>query len=123
MKKYFVLFFTLLSILTFSSCSTYNFENVDIFMLSVLHEVGHSQTLEDIIDDDLYEQEQRVKETLDGSKKVDNYIYFSLPSEMAATLWAIDFIIENSEELSVLWTELQNHIMQFYKDNGVEIDD
>ncbi len=29
MKKYFVLFFTLLSILTFSSCSTYNFENVD----------------------------------------------------------------------------------------------
>ena len=26
-------------------------ENVDIFMLSVLHEVGHSQTLEDIIDD------------------------------------------------------------------------
>ena len=42
---------------------------------------------------------------------------------MAATLWAIDFIIENSEKLSVLWTELQNHIMQFYKDNGVEIDD
>ncbi len=25
--------------------------------------------LEDIIDDDLYEQEQRVKETLDGSKR------------------------------------------------------
>ena len=98
-------------------------KDIDIFMLSLLHEVGHFCTLEDIIDDDLYEQEQRVKETLDGSKKTDNYIYFSLPSEMAATLWAIDFIIENSEELSVLWTELQNHIMQFYKDNGVEIDD
>ena len=97
-------------------------KDIDIFMLSILHEVGHSQTLNNI-DDVLYEQEQRVKETLDGSKKADNYIYFGLPSEMAATLWAIDFIIENSEKLSVLWTELQNHIMQFYKDNGVEIDD
>ena len=97
-------------------------KDIDIFMLSILHEVGHSQTLNNI-DDILYEQEQRVKATLDGSKKADNYIYFGLPSEIAATLRAIDFIIDNSKELAELWTELQNHIMQFYKDNGVEIDD
>lgn len=97
-------------------------KNVDVFMLSILHEVGHSQTLADI-DDDLYEQELRVKATLDGGKKADNYIYFGLPSEIAATLWAVDFILDNREELAVLWESLQAHIMQFYKDNGVEFDD
>ena len=70
---------------------------------SILHEIGHYYTLDDVEEDD---EDDRVALALTTTavahnKKVQNR-YFNMPSEWAATEWAIDFIKDNRQYLTSL---------------------
>lgn len=76
-----------------------------IFVWSLLHEVGHSQTDMlfsgygcDIIDE--------YKQTLDGDSDEDTMLYFNAPDENIATFWAFDYIRHNPEEIEQLSIDL-----------------
>ena len=95
---------------------------IDVFLMSVLHELGHHMTL-DQITDEVYEQCFRDKLFL--SEMADNPYssftmehihkeYFNIPVERVATEWAIDYIRGHVEELKALWSELQAAILDFY---------
>lgn len=70
-----------------------------LILWTILHEVGHYYTLEDVICDD--EIETRVLcatvplEVARDNERIRN-MYYNLPSEWEATEWAIDFIAENT---------------------------
>lgn len=91
--------------------------NVDIFLLSLYHELGHHLSYEDLDDVDV-NYSLDVKASLTDSD-ADCDIYFNLPDEIAATNWAIDYINENPEEIAGLWNQLQPAIARFYKQNNI----
>lgn len=72
------------------------------WFFSLLHEVGHHQTMIDLTDEDL-EFEYFMRELIDinYSDQDDNFdssdAYFSLPAEILATEWALNYM-ENNEE-------------------------
>ena len=61
--------------------------------LSLLHELGHNETLDDI--PDYYDREKALKQThkhCKGNLRMLNMMYFSLPDEYLATQWAVDWL-------------------------------
>jgi hypothetical protein len=84
------------------------------FFLSLFHELGHHMTM-DLIDDDEYWEGVEKKKGLDGSKKEDNFFYFDLPDERAATEWAIDYINNNQEKIQELYNSIKLDIDQIFK--------
>lgn len=92
--------------------------NVDVFLLSLLHEVAHHTTIKDL-DDVEYGKGLHLKETLTDSDE-DVLKYFQIYDEIEATNWAIDYINNNAETLSVWWNEtLRPAIMEFYMENNI----
>ena len=88
--------------------------NVDTFILSFLHELGHSETLDEIdAEDEIYSAD--VKETLTDSDE-SCMTYFHLPVEIAATQWAVDYINEHPTEIRNLWNTIQPIIMKIYEE-------
>lgn len=95
----------------------------DIFLASLLHEVGHHLTL------DSFSEEEELKYhniVMDLQSKLDfaeteeereqiGVEYMSLPIEMAATEWAIDYMINNAEEVGKAWKKIQRAIKRFRK--------
>ena len=66
---------------------------------SILHEIGHYYTLDDIEDD----EDDRIALMLTTSEIADNEKvqdrYFNMPSEWVATEWAINFIKHNKKNM------------------------
>lgn len=110
----------------------------DIFLISFLHELGHHETLDEISDEDMrfsMDTKETISQVLnqekadvafalapvDGKIKEAMYdLYFSLPDESAATLWAIDYIRNNAEKVAKFWERVQAAIMMIYELNEVE---
>ena len=85
----------------------------DVFILSILHEIGHSQTLRYLSDEEYnYSQDRK-------AEKLSNYEYFNLPDEIEATKWAVNYLNENADKVEAFWNELQPLIMEFYKRNHI----
>lgn len=104
----------------------------DLFIWSLLHEVGHNQTLDDISDEDYrycQDEKERIQNELSHvtraeNEKLYNRIaneYFFLPDEIAATMWAVDYVTKNTTKIKTLWQKLQVAIMEFYRVNNVEV--
>lgn len=101
---------------------------VDIFLVSLLHEVGHSETYDDLDDmeiaysDDIKAEirEELFAGVTEDRKKQLYFKYFNLPDERAATEWAIEYIRDNLEKIIVLWKKVQAAIISFYELNEVE---
>lgn len=99
----------------------------DPFLVSILHELGHHETLDDI---DMFEEIYCLaeKDTIteryvnkDFSSEQELYdAYFNLTDEYEATTWAINYIRENAEKVKELWNKLKPAIDNFYKLNAVE---
>lgn len=87
----------------------------DVFLYSILHEIGHSQTL------DLVNEEDYAYSLDRKAEPISNYEYFRLPDEIIATQWAVDFLNENTEKVRVFWEEFVPLMMNFYKKNNIEI--
>ena len=97
--------------------------NVDIFLISFLHELGHHMTIDEIEEDEelFCQDEKEIISTelslCENDYEIDKVYnrYFTLPDEYAATKWAIDYIYNNKDIVSKLWFELQKEIIDFYK--------
>lgn len=78
-------------------------DDYPLALWSILHEIGHYYTLDDVEEDD---EDDRIALTLTTSeiannKKVQDR-YFNMPSEWAATEWAIQFVKDNCQYLTSL---------------------
>ena len=91
----------------------------DIFLWSILHELGHHETIDDLTDDDAYIS-YWIK-CMVNEKLMDENEYYDCPDEKAATEWAVSYANSHIEELSNLWIKLQAAIMNFYIVNEIEI--
>lgn len=80
----------------------------NIFIWSLLHEVGHRET-EDDFDDEEWEEYMEVI----GSE-LSEQEYYSLPIEHAATVWAGEYIQSHEKEITRLWEDLAAALKKFY---------
>ena len=101
------------------------FPNVyaDVFLWSLLHEVGHSETLDDL-DDGVEELCMEIKKGLnehtDWSVEHRHMVYFNCPDEVAATDWAGEYMMNHKDEITIFWNKLQPVIKKFYELNEVK---
>lgn len=97
------------------------------FMITVLHEVGHKETLEDIYESDtVYEfcmrEKKRIEKAMENAKdkkecKKLEFEYFSLPDEIIATEWAVNYAKEHEAELMTAWIAIKKALTEFYAKN------
>jgi hypothetical protein len=100
--------------------------NVDLFILSFFHELGHGETINDI-SETLYLYSQKRKAIIENhteEEATDELIreYQTLPDEIAATAWACDFINNNARAVKEFWETFQKELMDFYKENNITND-
>lgn len=103
---------------------------IPVFLWSLLHELGHQMTYDDLLEGEVKYSRQMKKlienlsedesdETLNGARK----IYCYLPDELAASKWAIQFAEENFDYLKEWWEEeLYPAIERFYEINDIKED-
>ena len=84
-------------------------KNVDIFIWSVLHELGHHMTVDEFDDEDW---DEYVCRTSVG--RIDDYEYYALPIETAATVWAGEYIQSHMDEVTKLWNDSLAAIKNIY---------
>lgn len=94
--------------------------NVDCgcFILSLFHEIGHNETLDDI-DDKIRAYCQDVKATL-SSNFNDIQTYFRLEDEIRATRWAVNYINKHPMKIKMLTRQLEKEFEKFYKKVNIE---
>lgn len=96
--------------------------HADVFLWSLLHEIGHSETLDDL-DDGVEELCMEIKRELnehqDWSTEIRYTIYFNCPDEKAATDWAGEYLTTHFKEISLFWNKLQKAIKDFYQLNSI----
>ena len=86
----------------------------DVFVYSIFHEIGHSQTLEILSDMDYnYSQDRK------ADPNISNEEYFNLPDEIIASQWAVEYINNNIDEVKTFWSGLQVLLKKFYKRNHI----
>lgn len=97
----------------------------NIFLWSLLHEVGHHETINRWDDDqqDFFDKEkEEIEEEMGQGHDRELYQrYFNVPDEYAASEWAAEYLEENEEKIRLFWEELQDAIMNFYRINCVEL--
>ena len=91
--------------------------HADIFLWSFLHELGHHETEDD------FEQEEWDEYMEITKKDIDDFTYYNLPIEKAATEWAGNFMIEHENEVKILWNRLRPRIYAFYEEMEVNINE
>lgn len=102
---------------------TFNFDVPNMFIFSLLHEVGHHYTIDDFDDKDFEKDEKRkakISENLEKDYKKYSRKYFALPIEYSANEWAVNYFIENEAEVLKKGKELQKAFYHFYKRNHLD---
>lgn len=97
------------------------------FIMSLLHEIGHHYTIDEVEDEDetySEDEKERISEEMQTANaeqtKVLEWEYFNLPDEIIATEWAVAYAIEHTAELAEMWTEILNALQDFYEINKIE---
>lgn len=101
----------------------------DIFLTSLFHEVGHIYTQYDLSKadwdfgwDEKEDINKKIQECPEGDTQTvleQNFRYFNLPEEIAATKWAIRYMENYAEDVAEFWAELQPAILRFFRKNGL----
>ena len=97
------------------------------FIFSLLHEVGHHKTDEDVegaVENFCQEEKAILTDAIANTtdeKEIEKYEYryFSLPDEIIATAWAVKFCKEHPKKVENMWKKMETALMDFYKVNGV----
>ena len=99
--------------------------NCNIFIWSLLHEVGHHET----IDSWTYEEQECFDKEKDRIQALFNqtssseycFQYYSLPDEMLATTWAANYIRNNKDEIRTFYEEFRSGIYRFAELNDIDL--
>lgn len=89
--------------------------------MSFFHELGHHETIDEWEDDeylDMMIQKEKINK-MKVSQKEKNFIYFNTPDEKRATEWGLTYIMNHSQEIALLWNNLQQAILKFYELNDI----
>ena len=100
-------------------------EKLDIFVLSLLHEIGHHKTI-DYVPFHIRLGNKIMKKIYDLSIKINYgwlekvaYKYYDLYVERIATEWAINYAKENIEELINLEKSIYDELYMIYDKTGI----
>lgn len=96
---------------------TFNYEVKNVFLLSLLHEVGHYFTYYQFSSEELKKYRQK-KKRIQKDKIVSDknfYEYFALPNEEAATAWAVEYLRDHEKECANWWKKIQKELENFYE--------
>lgn len=97
----------------------------DMWIFSVLHEIGHYNTLDEVTDRD-YNYSRFVKWIIErpfvSGTKLANDIYFGLPDEIIATAWAVRFFRKHKKLCRRLSEQAFDYIKEFYTLNNITED-
>lgn len=97
------------------------------FIISLLHEVGHHKTDEQI-QNELYnfcfEEKERINKEMESVTTVEDakrleWQYFNLPDEIIATAWAVKYAKDNPKKVKKMWEKTQKALFKFYDKNNV----
>jgi len=96
-------------------------DTIDLWCLSLLHELGHLQTM-DFIPNYIQLANKLEKKVIDKFSKIDSicYKYFSLTVEYEATQWACNWIKDNPTKYDEMRNTIAKALEDFYKINNVE---
>ena len=101
------------------------------FIISLLHEVGHSFTYNNLDDEEINfcdDEKERIDKEMEKAKTYEDvkelmYQYFTLPDEIVATEWAVNFAENNPQLIEKMWRKCYNALGKFYEDNDLFEDD
>lgn len=107
---------------------TFGYAIENIFVFSLLHEIGHHFTMKNFSSKVWRKEkarERRIEARLRKSKdeNLDRKFYlqyFDLPSERTATKWAVNYAKKNKDELENFWNILNKELQKFYAENLTE---
>lgn len=102
---------------------TFHFNISNIFIMCLLHEVGHFFTLHTFSKMRLqaaHEAKEIIEEALEMDDDDDIYsLYFDLSIEKVATAWAISYYKANKKYCEDFYLKFENALMDEYKRLGV----
>ena len=104
----------------------FNYDVEFPFVLSLLHEVGHHKTYDDLgemIEEFCDTEKERINAQMvdanaDTTKKLE-WQYFNLPDEIMATQWAVNYAIAHPRKIKKMWKEMHKALDDFYRVNGL----
>lgn len=95
--------------------------SVELFVMSVLHEIGHYYTYDDIPDDIFNyckDEEERIQKELEENDTDEIYSrYFYLPDEIVANDWAAEWYKSHPKKFNKLVNKTQVILNNFYSQN------
>jgi len=106
---------------------TFNYEVKYTFIISLLHEIGHYNTL-DLVPDKAYLKAQKQKAKIDeklkdvkteDKEKALHFKYFGLSDEIVATEWAVAYAKAHPKKIRKMWHKIYPAIMEFYALNKI----
>lgn len=89
------------------------FDQIDILVISFLHEVGHVMTI------DNFSEEEMLIDTMDKENLQDNFAYWDLPVELAANVWALNWINTHKIEYKILYTIFKSYLQMIAEDEDI----
>ncbi len=96
-----------------------NYDDVHIFFLSLLHEVGHYMTLHHF-SNEIYNQDIAAKQSRISDGTIDtDYWYWELPTEFAANMWAITWMNENPDLMAELYELCMSHLYDIFNNESI----
>lgn len=101
--------------------------NCNTFIWSLLHEIGHHETIDNWTGDEQYifdSMKEDLEDRLLEEKEFDICTeYYSVPDELEATTWAAEYIRDHEPELRSFWDKFQVAANEFAELNEVNIDE
>lgn len=105
----------------------FNYHVEHDFPLSILHEIGHRETGNDI-DGCVYEwclsEKERLNKEMEKADteedvKILFYQYFNLPDEIMATQWAVNYAKHHPRIVKKIWKNAEKAFHEFYAKNDL----
>ena len=101
----------------------FQFETPSIFMLSLLHEVGHAYTLHTFSKTKMkiaHEAKKAIEKALENDNSDETYsLYFDLEIEKVATAWAVDYYRTNRKRCDDFYSKFLQTLKAEYERLGV----
>lgn len=101
------------------------------FILLFLHEIGHHKTIQSIsygVQKFCDEEKIRIDEDINNTDdeetwKKYEFQYFSLPDEIMATQWAVNYAKKHPRKIKNMALRMSESFQEFYDKNGVSEND